>query len=78
MPLPGLRLTLNKPIIAFTKRTRGATTIPSGSVVEVVHPAAGGLVEVQWEGEIHTVPLSTLLRACADPSETYHSAWGVD
>jgi len=55
-----------KPVVARSKDTSTAITIPSGSVVQVLHPAVGDAVEVQWEGEIHTVSLSSLLRACRD------------
>jgi hypothetical protein len=57
---------LAKPVAARSKDASTTTTIPSGSVVEVLHPAVGDAVEVQWEGEVHTVSLSNLLQSCRD------------
>ena len=56
-----------KPIVARLKDTSTTTTtILSGSVVEVLHPAVGDEVEVQWGGDVYSVSLSSLLRACRD------------
>jgi len=64
MMSPRVSFTLVKPLIARSKDTSTLTTIPSSAVVEVLHPAIGDLVDVRWEGEVHCVSLSNLLRAC--------------
>ena len=64
-----------KPVVARSKETSTTTTIPSGSVVEVLHPAVGDAVEVQWEDEVYSVSLSTLLRACRDD---VRERWGLE
>ena len=56
--------TLVKPLVARSKGTSATTTIPSGSVVEVLHPAVGDLVDIQCEGEAHSVSLKNLMGAC--------------
>jgi hypothetical protein len=55
-----------KPVVARSKDTSTTATIPSGSVVEVLHPAVGDAVEVQWGGQVYSVSLSNLLRACGN------------
>ena len=57
---------LVKPLVAFTKSDSKSTTIPSGAMVEVVHPAVGDSVDVQWDGVVHCVSLNNLLRACRE------------
>jgi hypothetical protein len=66
---------LVKPVVAHSKDTSTATTIPTGSVVEVLHPAVDDAVEVQWEGQVYSVSLSTLLRACKDDER---GRWGFE
>jgi hypothetical protein len=57
---------LAKPVVARSKDTSTTTTIPSDSIVQVLHPAVGDAVEVQWGGDVYSVSLSALLRACRD------------
>ena len=55
---------LVKPVVVYTKEKSTTTVIPSGAVVELVHPAIGDLVQVHWDGKIHSVSLNELLSAC--------------
>jgi len=58
---------LAKPVVvAPSKDTSTTTTIPSGSVVQVVNPAVGDGIEVQWGRNVYSVSLSSLLQACRD------------
>jgi hypothetical protein len=64
MTPPRVRFGLVKPLVARLKNASITTTIPSGSVVEVLHPAIDDLVDIQWDGGVHSVSLNNLLRAC--------------
>ena len=57
--------TLAKPILARSNDA-STTTIPSGSIVEILQPSAGDTVEVEWECGVYSLSLSSLLRACRD------------
>jgi len=57
-------LTLAKPLVACSKATSTTFTIPTGSVVEVLNPAVGDLVDIQCEGEVHSISLNNLIAAC--------------
>ena len=57
---------LVKPIVARAKDGPTTITIPSGSIVEVIHPAVADAVEVEWEGEVHSVSLRNLRCACKE------------
>lgn len=58
--------TLAKPLVACPKDTSTTITIPPGSVVEVLNPAVGDLVDIHCEGEVHSVSLNNLIGACRD------------
>jgi hypothetical protein len=62
---PRVSFTLLNPLVAFTK-DHATTTIPGGAVVEMRKPIIGDMVEVEWDGQVHSVSLNNLLRACKD------------
>jgi len=66
MVTPKVSFRLAKSVVASSKATSAAATIPAGSVVEIPHPAIGDLIEVEWDAGVYSVSLSALLQACRD------------
>jgi len=60
-------------MIVFTKAKFTTITIPPGSVVEVVRHSSGGFIDIQWEAELHMVPLTTLVRSSTKAREATRS-----
>ena len=48
-----------------------AVRIPSGSVLELVQTAVAGFAEVQWNGDVHMIPLNTLLRGSSEVQDVH-------
>ena len=71
----GVTFRLVKPVVARSKGSLAVTTIPSGSVVQVLNPAVGDAIEVQWGRDVYSISLSTLLRACRDDER---GRWGFE